>query len=460
MLKKYIGDRAFYRRVMAVVLPIMVQSAITNFVSLLDNIMVGQVGTIPMTGVSIVNQLMFVFNLCIFGATSGAGIFTAQFYGSQDLDGIRHTFRFKILSCVLLALLGCGIFFIGDDFLISLYLKGEGNIQDAQMALEYGKQYLKVMLFGLFPFALSTAYGNTLRETGKTMVPMVAGIAAVFINLILNYVLIFGKFGLPAMGAVGAAWATVIARFAELAIVAFWAHLHEAELGYLCGAYRSMHIPANLMKEISVKGLPLLINEFLWASGMAFINQCYSTCSLDVVPAQNISSTMYNLAGVGYLAMGSAVGIIMGQMLGANQNEAEVRDANRKLVFTSCLIGGIFGAVMATISGVFPTLYNTTGDVRTLASRLILVSACMMPFNAYTNASYFTLRSGGQTFVTFLFDSFYVWTICAPIAYCLTRFTTLPIVLIFILCQIPDLVKCLLGRWLLKKGDWIQNLTA
>ena len=459
MLQKYIGDRAFYRRVLAVVLPIMVQSAITNFVSMLDNVMVGQVGTIPMTGVSIVNQLMFVFNLCIFGATSGAGIFTAQFYGSQNQEGVRYTFRFKLLSCVLLAAAGCGIFIAGDEALIGLYLKGEGNAQDALLAMEYGKEYLMVMLIGLLPFALSTSYGSTLRETGKTMIPMIAGIIAVFVNLILNYVLIFGKLGLPALGVVGAAWATVISRFTELAVVAFWAHAHEKELPYLRGIYRSMHIPATLLKEISLKGLPLLINEFLWASGMAFINQCYSTCGLAVVPAQNISSTMYNLAGVGYLAMGSAVGIIMGQMLGAGQSEEEVRDTNRKLIVTSCLIGGVFGSVMAAISGVFPALYNTTEDVQKLASQLILISAFMMTFNAYTNAAYFTLRSGGQTFATFLFDSFYVWTICSPVAYCLTTFTDLPIVPIFMCVQFMDLVKCFLGAWMLKKGRWIQNLT-
>ena len=118
-----------------------------------------------------------------------------------------------------------------------------------------------------------------------------------------------------------------------------------------------------------------------------------------------------------------------------------------------------FGIVMAAISGIFPALYNTTEDVRTLASQLILISAFMMAFNAYTNAAYFTLRSGGQTFATFLFDSFYVWTICAPVAFCLTTFTDLPIVPIYICVQFMELIKCGLGAWMLKKGTWIQNLT-
>ena len=135
MLNRYIGDRAFYRRVLGIAVPIIIQNGITNFVSLLDNIMVGQVGTIPMSGVSIVNGLIFVFNLCIFGASSGAGIFTAQFHGSADTEGVRYTFRFKFLICLLLGLLGGTIFALKGSALIGLYLTGEGEAATAAGAL-------------------------------------------------------------------------------------------------------------------------------------------------------------------------------------------------------------------------------------------------------------------------------------------------------------------------------------
>lgn len=183
MFKGFIGDRAFYRRAMTVAVPIIIQNAITNFVSLLDNIMVGQVGTLQMSGVSIVNQLMFIFNLCIFGANAGAGIFSAQFHGKGDATGIRHTFRFKIMVCVGLVAAWCALFLAADTPLLRMYLQGEGSPEDAAAILSYGKDYLKVMLWGLLPFALSNAYSGTLRETGYTVVPMVAGIVAVFVNL-------------------------------------------------------------------------------------------------------------------------------------------------------------------------------------------------------------------------------------------------------------------------------------
>ena len=460
MFKRYIADRRFYKRILAVAIPIIIQNGITNFVSMLDNIMVGQVGTVPMSGVSIVNGLLFVFNLCIFGASSGAGIFTAQFHGSQDHEGIRHTFRFKLLTSLLLSAAGISIFLVGGRGLIDLYLQGEGDAQTAVDAMGYGLQYMHLMLWGFLPFALTNAYSSTLRETGETLVPMVAGICAVLVNLALNYILIFGHFGAPALGVEGAAIATVISRFVELAIVAGWTHLHGEKHPFIRGAYRSLYIPGKLFSSVLVKGMPLLVNEFLWSSGMAILNQCYSTCGLDVVPAMNIASTLNNLASVAFLSLGNSVGIIMGQMLGSGKSEPEVRDANRKLMVVSVGSGLLFGAIMAAFAVPFPRIYNTTEEVRQLACYLILVCAVTMPVHSFNNATYFTLRSGGQAFVTFLFDSCYMWVVCVPLAFCLSRFTDLPIMPLYILCQLTDMAKIILGSIMLKQGKWIQNLTV
>lgn len=459
MLKRFIGDRAFYRRVFAIAVPIIIQNGITNFVSLLDNIMVGQVGTLEMSGVSIVNNLLFVFNLCIFGACSGAGIFTAQFHGSRDHGNIRNTFRFKLLCNVLLTVLGVGVCLLLGKFLIGLYLRGEGDPAEAARTLEFGIDYMKVMLWGLLPFALSTTYASTLRECGQTRVPMVAGVCAVFVNLALNYILIFGHFGFPAMGVRGAALATVISRYVELIIVAGWTHLHHQEHPFIRGAFRSFCIPAALFRDILKRGTPLLLNEFLWACSMAIMNQSYSTCGLNVVPAMNISSTMYNLSSVVYIAMGCAVGIIMGQMLGAGEGEWVIRDNNRKLIAAGVASGAIFGILMFAVSGLFPKLYNTPEEVRHLATRLICISALMLPVNSYTHATYFTLRSGGQTMVTFLFDSCFQWLICVPLAFCLSRFTPITILPLYFICQSTDLLKSVIGFRMLKQGKWIRNLT-
>ena len=460
MLKRYIGDRAFYKRVFQIAVPIIIQNGITNFVSLLDNIMVGQVGTLPMSGVSIVNQLIFVFNLCIFGASSGAGIFTAQFHGREDAEGVRHTFRFKFLICAALSL-GAGVlFFLCGDSLIGLYLTGEGDAADAASVLIYGREYLTVMLWGLLPFAICNAYASTLKESGETFVPMAAGVAAVAVNLVLNYVFIFGHFGAPAMGVRGAALATVISRYVELLLVAGWTHRNGGKHPFIRGAYASMAIPRPLLKNIIVTGMPLLANELLWSLGVVTMNQCYSTCGLDVVPAMNISNTLFNLASVVFLSLGNAVGILMGQLLGSNTTVEEVHSTNRKLLALSVGSGVFFGALMAAFSTLFPKIYNTSDAVRHLATWLICIEAAYMPFDSYANATYFTLRSGGQTFVTFLFDSCFLWLCCVPLAYCLSRFTDISIVPLFLICTSVNLLKCFIGAWMLKQGKWIQNLTV
>ena len=460
MANKKSFDWPFYKRILMVALPIIVQNGITNCVSLLDNVMVGQVGTVQMSGVAIVNQLMFVFNLCIFGATSGAGIFTAQFHGSGNARGVRDTFRFKVLIALTLVVAGAGIFLAGGETLIGLYLDGDAGTAEAAETLFYGKGYLAVMLFGLLPFSLTNAYSSTLRETGQTTVPMVAGIAAVGVNLTLNYVLIFGHFGAPELGVVGAAVATVVSRYVELAIVALWTHTHGEKNPFIRGAYRSMKIPGELMKRIIVKGMPLLINEFFWSTGMAILSQCYSTRGLNVVAAINIANTISQLANVVYLSLGNSVGIIMGQMLGAGIGEEQIRRDNKRMVRLSVLSCLVFGGVMVALSGIFPKIYNTTDQVRSIATGLICITAVMMPVNSYNNAMYFTLRSGGQTGITFLFDSGFTWAVCVPVAFCLSRFTSLPILPMYAICVGVDVLKVAAGAYLLKKGVWIRRIVT
>jgi len=457
IMKKLIGTKDFYKKVLFIAIPIMVQNGITNFVSMLDNIMVGQIGTDQMSGVAIVNQLMFVFNICIFGGISGAGIFTAQFYGKGDQEGIRNTFRFKVYTCGILTLLAMFIFIFGDNFLISLYLHEGSEVGNLALTLSCGKEYLAIMLMGLLPFAVSQIYASTLRECGETILPMVGGVAAVFVNLILNYILIFGHFGAPRLGANGAAIATVISRFFEMGIVVIWTHVKKKKYKFITGVYRTMRIPGQLVRVILAKGSPLMANEILWAVGMATIAQCYAYRGLAVVAAQNITSTIVNVFNIVYIALGSSVSIIVGQLLGAGRKE-EAKEKDAQLIafaVVSCLLVAV---LMACFSKVFPAVYNTQQQVKDLATAFILVSTLVMPLQAFTHAAYFTLRSGGKTWITFLFDSVFVWIIVVPFAYCLSRFTTLGIIMVYLLVQATEIIKCLIGFFMVKSGMWTQNM--
>jgi len=451
-------DDSFFRRFALITLPIIIQNGITNFVSLLDNIMIGQVGTEQMSGVSIVNSLLFVFNLCIFGGTAGSGIYIAQFFGSENHDGIRHTFRFKTLLCLLLGILGIGIFSFAGDPLISLYLQGEGDPASALRTLEYGRSYLLIMLVGLVPFAITNSYSSTLRECGQSFVPMLAGVVAVLVNLVFNYILIFGHFGAPAMGVAGAAIATVISRYVELAIVAIWTHKNYQKFPFIKGVFRSLHIPAGLFKTLAIKSAPLLINEALWSGSEAFMSQIYSTKGLDVVPAVNITSTIYNLSSVVVLAMACSVGIVMGQMMGAGASKDEIWSANKKLMGMCAIASVIFGGVLASVSGVFPRLYNTTEAVRNLSTHMIIICAVFLPAIGYINPVYFSIRAGGKALTTFLFDSGFNWGIIIPMALILSNLIALPILPIYAACRGAAVLKCFVGYLFLRRKDWIQNL--
>ena len=454
-----IGDKAFYKRVLAIAVPIMLQSGITNFVSLLDNIMVGRIGTEQMSGVAIVNQLLFVFYLCVFGGLAGAGIFTAQYYGAKDDDGIRHTFRYKLwMSAVLIA--GVFIVLIGfGEKLISLYLNGSSDGGDLAAALGYAEDYLAVILIGLPAFALVQVYANTLRECGETVVPMRAGIAAVAVNLTFNYLLIYGKLGFPALGVKGAAAATVLSRFTELAIVAIWTHTHKQRCTYIKGVYRTMRVPGALVKKYFITGSPLLVNEALWSAGMAILAQCYSTRGLSVVAGQNIASTVSNVFNVIFFALGDALAIIVGQHLGAGDFE-KARDEDKKIIAFSVTCATFVGILIFAGAPLFPRIYNTTDEARLIATRFLMAQAVFTPQIGLLHTTYFTLRSGGKTIITFLFDSVFMWVVSVPIAFILSRYTDLYVIWIFAFVQMGDWIKCVIGTILVKKGIWIKNIVA
>ena len=459
MRKKLFGDKAFYMMVLAVAVPIMVQNGITNFVGLLDNIMVGRIGTEQMSGIAIVNQLLMVFNLAVFGAISGAGIFGAQFFGCKDHKGVRHTFRFKLYICLGILIVAVILFSAFGEQLILLYLHGEGQEEALNAALHYGKQYLAVMMVGLLPFGVEQIYTSTLRECGETVLPMKAGIVAVLVNLVLNYLLIFGSLGFPKLGVVGAAIATVISRYVQAAVVVVWTHRHTQTMPFIVGAYRSVKIPAHLVGKIVVKGTPLMINEVLWSAGMAMLMQCYSIRGLSAVAALNISGTISNVFNVVFIAMGSAISIIVGQLLGAGKME-EAKDTDTKLIVFSVGSCFVIGTILILTSPLFPMMYNTTHEVKTLAADFIRIAAVCMPLAAFMHASYFTLRSGGKTMITFLFDSVFMWCVNIPCAYLLSRFTSLPIVPLYFFCQMIDIIKCVIGFVLVKKGVWIHNIVS
>ena len=454
-----IGDRAFYRAVLAIIVPMIIQSSISNLVNFLDNLMVGALGNAQMSGVSIANQLVFVFNLAIFGGLAGPGIFGAQFYGAGDIEGLRNTFRIKLQECLLLlALAFVSILGFGKP-LISLFLHGDGDPALAQEMLENGLSYVRVILIGLPAFALSQSYSGTLREMGETKLPMYASVAAVFTNAIFNYLLIFGKLGFPQLGVVGAAVATVISRYVELGIVMVFTHKNADRFAFIQGAFRTLRVPKALLAKVLRMGAPLLANEVLWSIGMSTLTACYSLCGLTVMSALSISSTISNLFNGVFMSMGTAVSVMIGQALGAGDFERAKADV-WKLIAFAVAGAAAMAVIMAAFSPLIPRAYTgVTQDVRDTATQLLIVTAFIMPLIAFVHCAYFTLRSGGKTVITFLFDCGYVWVFSVPLALLMVRVLHADIITAYAVVEGANLIKCVMGYAFVKSGKWIQNLT-
>lgn len=454
--EKYIGDRAFYKTLLVLVLPIIIQQGITNFVSLLDNLMVGGLGTHPMSGVSIVNQLVFVFNLAIFGGLSGASIFGTQFFGVGDFRGMRDTFRFKMVFSIITAILAIIVFSLWSEPLLMLFLENDANTaEDIALTLSAAKDYFRVILWGLVPFAIVQVYAGTLRETGETVIPMVGGVLAILVNLTFNYLLIYGKLGFPELGVAGAAVATVMSRFVELAYVVICTHRRQEKFEFIRGAYKSLRIPATLVKKIAVTGTPLLVNEVLWSLGQTFINSNYSTRGIVVIAATNISGTAWNLFCVIMMAMGSAVSILVGQKLGAGDTEGAV-DIDNKLLFITLISHIAIGLLLIAAAPLIPMMYNVEAEVRSLATRCLIILGISLPVHAYIHCIYFTVRSGGRTLITFLFDSVYTWVVPAMLSMVLCRFTGLSILTIYMIVQFSDVIKLAIGIPMVRSGFWTK----
>ena len=452
-------DRRFYRRVFALMLPILLQNGITNLAGVLDNVMVGSLGTAETGGVFVANQLVFVFALCIFGVVSGAGIFGAQFAGSGDKEGLRYSFRYKLISCTAIAAIGTAVFAFFGEELIALFLRGEGDPAVAAQSLSHAKDYLYIVSTTMIPFAWTQCYSSTLRETGKATPPMAAGVASVAVNLALNWILIFGKFGLPALGVAGAAIATCVSRIVEFLAVSLYTARKKNGVAFIEGAFDSLRVPKALVLKITSKGLPLMLNETMWAAGMTAVTRFYTVRSLDVVSANNINQTFANVFSVVFFAIGVSAGIILGQMIGAGET-SEARVAARKLIRLSVIISVVVAAAFALASNVIPGFYNTTEEVRSLAGKLMIVCAFAMPLDAFANAAYFTLRSGGHAMITIIFDSGFVWAVSVPAAVILAEFTSVDVVRMYAIVQGLNVLKVVVGFIFVHRGKWATNIVS
>ncbi len=450
MLKRFIGTKEFYKKLMAVSLPIVIQQLVTASVQLVDNVMVGSLGESAISSVAVVNQLFFVMMLLVFGLLGGAGIYTAQFFGSKDYQKLKETFRFKVTFAAIIAAVTFLIASFFGEQLIRVFTNTPSTVQ-------LGLDYLAIAKFTVIPMYLSLSISTTFREIGNPRPLMRISIFAILTNTVLNYILIFGNLGAPALGVEGAAYATLIARTLEFGLLLVL--LRRQGQMFATKIWRVLKINRKVLISILIVAAPMMLNELMWSTGQTMFLKAYSTRGDAALAAFNISNTISQLVFVIFSAMSTAVAVLVGNTLGANKLE-EAKDNSVKLVAFSVFVALISGIGLVIASPFIPNIYDISESTKQIVTFNIIVNGLFIPVYAYNVGIFFVLRSGGDTRSTLLMDALFMWVVSVPIALVMAYFTSWDVRLMFLLVQATDFPKALFATVRYKKGHWVKNLAV
>ncbi len=457
MLKKFIGDKQFYKSVLAITMPVVLQGSISCIVNMLDNIMLGQVGTEQMTGVAISNQLLSIYIMLLCAVFSASSIFATQFYGNGDTDGIRHVFRFNILSTLVFFTAFTVFLLLCGDSVLMLFLNSDGNsAESVALTFESAKTYLIIALASFFPYSVSQIFCSILNACGKTVATMLSSAIAMVSNFIFNYILIFGKIGFPAMGVKGAALATLCSRILELSFLVIYTLVTRKENRFIIGAFKSLYFPFGLFKKLLPKGLSLMASVGIWSIGNTFVNQCFSTRGIDALAAYNISQTFNSVFTFAANSFGTSIFIMLGHLIGAGKRE-QVRDHCRKHIALAEALSLVFGALFFICAQYIPFLYNTSDEVHHIATALMRVLALTYFIDCFSHVAGFALRAGGDMKKVF-FPNILHLTLNIPAVFVLSRVTDLSIVWLLGVFQLLNIIKGIFNYCFLKSDKWIHKV--
>lgn len=447
-MKNLIGNKSFYKKLIAIALPIIVQQLITSSVQLVDNIMVGSLGEQAIGSVSIVNQLYFIVILINFGVLSGAGVYTAQYFGSKNIEKLKQTFRFKVIASLTVVFLTFIILSFFGKFFIGLFTENQAIITG-------GLDYLNIARFSMIPWAISVAISFTFREVGITKPLLKISLMTIVTNTVLNYLLIFGNFGFPKLGIEGAAIATLISRTLEAGL--FVLLVLKRGQAFNTKVKHIFKIEPVVLKAIIMMAIPLMLNEILWSTGQTVFVEAYSTRGDNALAAANITSVISQLVFVIFGGMSTAIAVMVGNTLGKNKLD-KARDNANKLVFASIVLACVMGIILFILSFFIIDIYDVLPETKQFATFNIRVNAIFIPIVSFNMAMYFTLRAGGDARSTFIMDSGYMWVVQVPIVFLLSRLTDLPMTMLFLIVQLLEIPKMGFAYTRYRKEHWVRNL--
>lgn len=449
-MKKYFGNKAFYITTLSIALPIMAQQFVTSFVNLIDNIMIGSVGSLALTSVTVANRIYLIFNSTMFGICGAAGIFIAQYYGAhnkekcQNILNINIVFGFLMASIFVLALL------LIPRQLLEIFTSNPKVIQESL-------RYLQFALLTYIPFALSFSVMMAFRAVGINKIQLIVGTITVAINTTLNYILIFGHFGFPQLGVQGAAIATAIARIIEMIIYLSLLMRHQ----YLFTFHfkELFHLDIPLIKTMIKKAIPLTMNEVFYSLGLSMIFISYMRCDETLISAISVVDTVMQIAFIIFGGLSSAVSILIGKRLGANEIEEAKLNANKLIAF-GVMVSILIGCIFISIAPLIATFYNVEEVIKNTIVTLLRIRSGLLPIYVYNVCIFFTLRAGGDTFSTMIMDSGFLWCAGVLVSTILSVYFTIPLVMLYTIVESFDIVKLFVATYFYRKGKWAKNITV
>lgn len=448
-MKKFFGNKKFYITTLSIALPIMAQQFVTSFVNLIDNIMIGSVGSLALTSVTVANRVYLIFNSTLFGICGAAGIFIAQYYGAKNKKNCQKTLNINIVCGVIVACLFVGALVLIPRQLIEIFSSNP-------VVIEESLKYVQFAVLTYIPFVLSFSVMMALRAVGINKIQLLVGAITVATNTTLNYIFIFGNFGFPAMGVQGAAIATAIARFVEMFIY-IMILVRKKHMFYL-SIHELLHLDTSLIHSMVRKAIPLTANEIFFSLGLAMIFLSYMRCDESLISATSVVDTVMQIAYIVFGGLSSAVSILIGNRLGANQIEEAKSNAYKLLAF-GVMIAFVIGSGFFLLAPSIARFYNVEDNIKQTIVALLTIKSCLLPIYVYNVCIFFTLRAGGDTFSTMLMDSGFLWCANVLISTVLSMFFDVPLVYLYLIVESCDIIKFFVATYFFKKGKWAKNMT-
>ncbi len=450
-VKMMAKDGIFLKKAVRIALPVAMQGMLNTIVNLVDTMMIGALGATAIAAVGLANKVFFVFTLLVFGIVSGSGVLAAQYWGNGDIKNIK-----KVVGLALTLAVAASI-----AFLVPAVVCPEAVMRiftASEDAIQVGAGYLTIVALSYPATAVSNTFVAMLRATGRVKAPVVISSCTIFINIFFNYTFIYGNFGAPAMGAAGAALATLMARLAEALSIILVVYLGKAPVA---ARFKEMFgYSREFLVQFFSTTSPVIANEFIWGLGTTLYSLAYGRMGNDAVAAITIATTIQDIVTVLFQGLSAATAVIMGNEMGAGKLKRAERYAKNFLIlqFIVTILGALFCvAIRWQIIGV----YNITPEIAESVSRCIIVFALFMPFKMFNYVMVVgILRSGGDTKMCLLLDCSGVWMIGVPMAFLGGLFFGFPIHIVYAMVMLEEVYKAVFGYWRYRQKKWLRNLAA